>query len=60
MPDSAQNAKVKLRSGDLLPLKNKEGPKLRRQASVIRATQNSDEKKLIFQVCEHYLFVSDG
>ncbi|KAH3865966.1 hypothetical protein DPMN_029014 [Dreissena polymorpha] len=50
MPDSAQNAKVKLRSGDLLPLKNKEGPKLRRQASVIRATQNSDEKKLIFQV----------
>ncbi|XP_052785478.1 intermembrane lipid transfer protein VPS13A-like [Mya arenaria] len=51
MPETAVNTKVRLRSGDILPLKNKEaGNKLSRQASVIRATQNQDEKKMIFQV----------
>jgi len=50
MPESASNQKVKLLSGDTMTLQNRDGPKLRRQASVIKATQNQDEKKMIFQV----------
>ncbi|XP_060571316.1 intermembrane lipid transfer protein VPS13A-like, partial [Ruditapes philippinarum] len=49
-PPNAANGKIKLSVGDTLPLKNKEGPKLRRQASVIKASTASDEKKMIFQV----------
>ncbi|XP_053387649.1 intermembrane lipid transfer protein VPS13A-like isoform X4 [Mercenaria mercenaria] len=50
IPPEASNGKIKLLFGDALPLKNKDGPKLRKQASVIKASHASDEKKMIFQV----------
>ncbi|KAL4216396.1 Vacuolar protein [Mactra antiquata] len=50
LPVDASSGRVRLVAGDTLPLRNKEGPKLRRQASVIKASAASDEKKMIFQV----------
>ena len=50
MPPEVKNGKVTLETDKSLPLYGQKRPTLKRQASVIKATQEGDEKKFIFQV----------
>ncbi|KAL3884630.1 hypothetical protein ACJMK2_024757 [Sinanodonta woodiana] len=50
IPPDAVNGKVKLMSGEKLPLENRKIAALRKQASVIKMAQDGDEKKMIFQI----------
>ncbi|KAK3590891.1 hypothetical protein CHS0354_020869 [Potamilus streckersoni] len=50
IPPDAANGKVKLMSGEKLPLENRKVAALRKQASVIKTAQDGDEKKMIFQI----------
>ena len=53
MPPEVKNGKVTLETDKSLPLYGQKRPTLKRQASVIKATQEGDEKKFIFQVTLH-------
>lgn len=50
MPPEVKNGKVTLETDQSLPLYGRQKAVLKRQASVIKATQEGDEKKFIFQV----------
>lgn len=50
MPPEVKNGKVTLETDQSLPLYGRKQAVLKRQASVIKATQDGDEKKFIFQV----------
>ena len=50
MPPEVKNGKVTLETDKSLPLYGQKRPTLKRQASVIKATQEGDQKKFIFQV----------
>ncbi|XP_078330281.1 intermembrane lipid transfer protein VPS13A-like isoform X6 [Crassostrea virginica] len=52
MPPEVKNGKVTLETDKSLPLYGQKRPTLKRQASVIKATQEGDEKKFIFQIEE--------
>ncbi|XP_065940396.1 intermembrane lipid transfer protein VPS13A isoform X3 [Magallana gigas] len=50
MPPEVKNGKVTLETDQSLPLYGRQKAVLKRQASVIKATQEGDEKKFIFQI----------
>ena len=50
MPADADSGRVRLLTGVTLPLQERKGPVMKKQVSIIKAAQESDEKKMIFQV----------
>ena len=50
MPSDADSGRVKLLTGVTLPLQERKGPVMKKQISIIKAAQETDEKKIIFQV----------
>ena len=55
MPSDADSGRVRLLSGATLPLQERKGPTMKKQMSIIKAAQEGDEKKMIFQVGVHLL-----